>query len=403
MATIGVLLFVLLLVVSVAVHEFGHLLTAKYFGMKATEYFVGFGPKIWSFRRGETEYGLKAIPAGGYVKIVGMTDLETVAAADAPRAFYRFSAPRRLVVLSAGSISHFFVAFVMFAIVLSGFGSPVPSTTIGVVAPCVPAAHAAPTGCSPTDPSSPARAAGLQAGDRVVAIGSVRIRDWDQAARAIRAAGAGPLQVTVVRARQELTFTPTLVARERPDIDHPDRTVRVGVIGVEPSSHTERAGAWAGAKKSGRLIGETAKASVTALAGIPAKIPNLIAALDGGHRDRQGLVGVVGAARISGETFSYQRASLSDRLSSVLINVAALNVFIGLFNALPLLPLDGGHMAVVGYEAGRRRFYRRLGRADPGRVDMTKLLPMAYAFLIVLVGLTVLLVAADLINPITLS
>jgi membrane-associated protease RseP (regulator of RpoE activity) len=402
MALIGVLLFVLLLLISVAIHEFGHLLTAKAFGMKATEYFIGFGPKIWSFRRGETEYGLKALPAGGYVKIIGMTDLETVSEADAPRAFYRFSAPRRLVVLSAGSISHMIVAFVMFLVVLSGFGSSVASTTIGTVAPCVPAAGS--TGaCTATDPASPAKAGGLQQGDRVVAVGSTRITDWDSAARAIRAAGAGPLAITVERNGRQLTLNPQLVVRNRADLDNPERMVSVGVLGIEPTSHTVRAAPWTGIKSSGRLIGETVKASVLALAHIPGKIPNLISALDGGQRDQQGLVGVVGAARISGETFSTQHATVGERLSSVLINVGALNVFIGLFNALPLLPLDGGHMAVVGYESVRRRFYRRIGRADPGRVDMTKLLPVAYAFLFVLVGLTVLLVAADLVNPVKLS
>jgi membrane-associated protease RseP (regulator of RpoE activity) len=287
--------------------------------------------------------------------------------------------------------------------VLTGFGSPVASTTIGTVAPCVPVPNSTAGGCNPTDPASPAKAAGLQTGDRVLAVGTTRITDWEQAARAIRAAGAGPLAITVERNGAQLTLNPDLVARDRPDLDNPAKTVSVGVLGIEPRSRTVRAGPWGGIKGSGRLIGQTVKASVSALAHIPGKIPNLISSLDGGHRDQQGLVGVVGAARISGETFSYQHATLGDRLASVLINVAALNVFIGLFNALPLLPLDGGHMAVVGYESVRRRLYRRIGRADPGRVDMTKLLPVAYAFLVVLVGLTVLLVAADLVNPVKLS
>jgi membrane-associated protease RseP (regulator of RpoE activity) len=402
MALIGVLLFVFLLVLSVAIHEFGHLLTAKAFGMKATEYFIGFGPKIWSFRRGETEYGLKALPAGGYVKIVGMTDLEQVDEADAPRAFFKFASWKRLVVLSAGSISHMITAFVMFIVVLSAFGSSVAGTTIGTVQPCMPAGSTS-SDCTAADPASPAKAAGLQPGDKVLAVGTTNITNWEQAARAIRAAGAGPLAITVERSGRQLTLNPDLVTRSRPDLDNPEKNVNVGVLGIEPSEHTVRAGPWAGIKGSGRLIGETAKASVLALAHIPAKIPNLISSLDGGHRDQQGLVGVVGAARISGETFSTQHATIGDRLSSVLINVGALNVFIGLFNALPLLPLDGGHMAVVGYESVRRRLYRRIGRADPGRVDMTKLLPMAYAFLVVLVGLTVLLVAADLVNPVKLS
>jgi membrane-associated protease RseP (regulator of RpoE activity) len=399
---IGVLLFVFLLMMSVAIHEFGHLLTAKAFGMKATEYFIGFGPKIWSFRRGETEYGLKGIPAGGYVKIVGMSDLEKVEDVDAPRAFYRYSAPKRLVVLSAGSISHMIIGFVLFVIVLCGFGTTALTTSLSNVAACIPAVGAT-APCGPADPASPAKAAGLQVGDRVLAVDGKPVQEWEDATRAIRAHGAGPVPLTVQRGGQTLTLTPDLVARTRPDLDHPEKNVQVGVLGVEPQQHTVHDGLLAGSHRSITLIGETVKASVSALVHIPSKIPNLISSIGGGQRDKQGLVGVVGAARISGETFSTQHASFSDRMSSVLLNVAGLNIFIGLFNALPLLPLDGGHMAVVGYESSRRRFYRRIGRADPGRVDMTKLLPMAYGFLILVVGLTVLLVAADLVNPVTIS
>src|SRR5882762_8731021 len=351
---IGILLFVFLLMMSVAIHEFGHLLTAKAFGMKATEYFIGFGTKIWSFRRGETEYGLKAIPAGGYVKIVGMSDLETVSEADAPRAFYRFSAPRRLIVLSAGSISHMIIGFVLFIAVLSGFGTQSLTTTIDSVQACIPAAGST-NPCGPADPASPAKAAGLQPGDRVLAVNGTPVKEWEDATRAIRAHGPGPLPITVQRGEQSLTLTPDLVSRTRPDLDHPERDVQVGVLGVGPQIHKVHAGPIAAAHRSITLIGETLKASVSALWHIPQKIPNLISALDGGQRDKQGLVGVVGAARISGETFSTHHATFSERMSSVLLNVAGLNIFIGLFNALPLLPLDGGHMAVVGYESTRRR------------------------------------------------
>src|SRR4051812_36994795 len=166
---IGIVLFVFLLMMSVAIHEFGHLLTAKAYGMKATEYFIGFGTKIWSFRRGETEYGLKAIPAGGYVKIIGMSDLEQVDEADAPRAFYRFSAPKRLVVLSAGSISHMLIGFVLFVVVLCGFGTTALSTSIGNVEACIPAVGAT-VPCGDADPASPPRAVGLQAGAKGLAV-----------------------------------------------------------------------------------------------------------------------------------------------------------------------------------------------------------------------------------------
>ncbi|MGQ0624041.1 MAG: M50 family metallopeptidase [Sporichthyaceae bacterium] len=398
---IGVLLFVGLLVLSVAIHEFGHLLTAKAYGMKATEYFIGFGPKLWSFRRGETEYGFKAIPAGGYVKIVGMTDLEPVDEADRARAFYNYSAPKKLVVLSAGSISHMFVAFFLFAAVFMVFGTRETVPTVSAVAECVPPPKA--SACTDADPPSPAKAAGLLPGDEIVAVDGIAISSWEQSSRAIRAAGAGPVDISVLRQGAEMTLTADLVSRERPDLDDPDTIVNVGVLGVEPVIERDRSGPIGASGESVSLIGTVIKATGQVLTEMPEKIENLFEALSGDERDPEGLVGVVGIARISGETLSFSEADLTDRIAAILIQVAALNVFIGLFNVLPLLPLDGGHMAVVSYEHGRRRLYLKTGRADPGRVDMNKLLPLAYGFLVVIIGLTVLLLAADIINPITLS
>lgn len=401
LTAVGVVLFVLLLLFSVAVHEAGHLLTAKAYGMKATEYFIGFGPKIWSFRRGETEYGFKAIPAGGYVRIIGMSDTEVIPEADQARAFHRFSAPKRLVVLAAGSASHMILAFLLFVVVLAGFGTPKLTTTIGTVSPCVPVAGAA--HCTDADPPSPARAAGLRPGDKVLALGNTPIEHWEQSTSIIRATGAAPLSIRVLRDGQELTLTPNLVTRERPDPDHLGRTAMVGVLGVEASLHTVHAGPIEAARGAASFMGRITTGSFEALVNIPHKIPNLVASLHGGERDKTGLIGIVGAARISGETFAVHEASLSERLSSLLIIIAGLNVFIGLFNVFPLLPLDGGHMAVVGYEALRRRVFRRFGRPDPGRVDMRKLIPMTYAFLAVILCLTVLLLAADIINPVRFS
>lgn len=403
---IGILLFVGLLVASVAIHEAGHLLTAKSFGMKATEYFVGFGPKLWSIRRGETEYGFKAIPAGGYVKIVGMTALEEVDEADRERAFYNYSAPKKLVVLSAGSISHMFVAFFMFAFVFMAFGGSTDgpglreaSTKLGVISECIPATGA--TACKPGDPPSPAKAAGLRSGDRVVAVGATPVNEWLDAVQAIRAAGTAPIQITFERAGQTQTVTVTPVPVEREDAE--GNKVTVGVIGVQSEFNATHAGPLAATGDSVVMMGKVVKATGETLADLPQKVVDLFGAISGDERDQEGLVGVVGVARISGEVLSFEAATVSERLAAILVQVAALNVFIGLFNALPLLPLDGGHMAVVSYEHGRRRLYKAIGRADPGRVDMNKLLPLAYGFLLLVVGLTVLLLAADIVNPITLS
>jgi membrane-associated protease RseP (regulator of RpoE activity) len=402
LTAVGVVLFVSLLLFSVAVHEFAHLLTAKGYGMKVTEYFVGFGPKLWSFHRGETEYGLKAIPAGGYVRIIGMADSEVVPAEDQPRAFHRFSAPKRLVVLVAGSVSHMILAFILFFVALVGFGTTQLSTTIESVSPCIPAVGA--DGCAAGDPGSPAAAAGFRPGDTVVAVGSTPIKTWDEATALIRGHGAGPLPITVRRDGSDVTLTADLIARDRPDPDHPDRVLKgVGVLGVNASSHLAHAGPVSGAHDSAVLMGKVVTGSFHALFTIPNKVPNLVDSLHGGTRDKQGLVGVVGAARISGETFSTHTVSISERIAAILTIIGGLNIFIGLFNVLPLPPLDGGHMAVVSYETVRRRRAQRSGRPDPGRIPTSKLLPATYAFLILAGCLTVLLLAADIVNPVTLN
>jgi membrane-associated protease RseP (regulator of RpoE activity) len=402
LTAVGVVLFVVLLLFSVAVHEFAHLITAKAYGMKATEYFVGFGPKLWSMRRGETEYGFKAIPAGGYVRIIGMADTEVIAPEDQARAFHRFSAPKRLVVLVAGSVSHMILALALFFIAVVGFGTSQSTTTVESVAPCVPAAGA--TDCAAGDPASPGAAAGFRPGDVLVAVGNTPIHEWDEATALIRAHGAGPLPITVRRDGQDLTLTADLVARDRPDPDHPDRTLHnVGVLGVSSAVHLEHAGPIAGAHDSAVLMGKVVTGSFSALFTIPNKVPNLLDALHGGQRDRNGLVGVVGAARISGETFATHTVSVAERIAAILTIIGGLNIFIGLFNVLPLPPLDGGHMAVVSYETVRRRRAHRTGRPDPGRIPTAKLLPATYAFLVLAGCLTVLLLAADIVNPVTLN
>ncbi|GAA0632059.1 site-2 protease family protein [Sporichthya brevicatena] len=400
----GIVLFVVLLLGSVAIHEFGHCVTAKMYGMKVSEYFVGFGPKIWSFRRGETEYGLKAIPAGGYCKIIGMTDLEEVDEADRDRAFYRYSAPKKTVVLLAGVFLHLVIGFLLFVIAFMGIGRYTPTTVVQSVSECIPAATATTSECGPQDAPSPAKAAGLLEGDEIFAVGADRVGgDWDTASRLIREAGAGPLAVTVLRDGKLVTLTADLVTRERADLDNPDRVVTVGVLGVGPSFRTQHDGPIAAADRSVGLMWDVVKASGTLVKNFPDKIGELFDALGGDERDQEGLSGVVGAARVSGEFFSLDNSSTTERLSLVLLNVGGLNIFLALFNALPLLPLDGGHVAVTAYESGKRRLFRLFGKPDPGRVDITKLLPATYAFVVVLIALTVLLLAADIVNPITVS
>ncbi|HSF27338.1 MAG TPA: site-2 protease family protein, partial [Actinomycetes bacterium] len=232
--TIGIVAFIVALIISVMLHEAGHFLFARRFGMKATEFFVGFGPKLWSRQRGETEYGVKGILAGGYVKIIGMTPLEQVDEADKPRAFYLQPWPKRLVVLVAGSAVHVVIAVLLVYFVLVGLGTPRydPSLNVAEVSRCVPTS--ATDACAPGDPASPAAAAGLKSGDTVVSFDGAAVTSWDQLSAAIREHGAGPAPIVVERDGARVTLTPDLVERERPTSPGATSTAQVGVLGVSP-------------------------------------------------------------------------------------------------------------------------------------------------------------------------
>jgi membrane-associated protease RseP (regulator of RpoE activity) len=391
---VGIVAFVVVLLASVMIHEAGHFATARAFGMKATEFFVGFGPTLWSRRRGETEYGVKAIPAGGFVKIVGMTDLEEIDPDDEPRAFYRQPAWQRAIVLAAGSFMHFVIAFVLLVIVFAALGTATTTTTVARVAPCVPA-DATTAACAADDPASPAQAAGLQAGDMVVAYDGQRIDDWQQLQEAIRVSAGRQVDVVVDRDGEEETLTLTPVARERDG-------EQIGVVGLTPQIGAERQGPLEAIGTSVSEVGNLTVATFRGLAAIPAAIPALLNSTFGTEeRSADGLVGPVGIARISGDVVEGE-APLALRIGSFLAIMAGINVFVGIFNLLPLLPLDGGHLAVLGFERARAAIYRLLGRPDPGRVDLTRLLPAAYLVIALFIGLSVLLLVADVLNPVNL-
>ena len=401
--TLGVIAFVVALLLSIMLHEAGHFATAKRFGMKAPQFFIGFGPTLWSFRRGETEYGVKAIPAGGFVKITGMTPLEEVEPGDEGRAFYRQKAWQRSIVLGAGSFVHFVIAFVLLFAVLAIVGTPKLIPTVNTVSACVPATlttDPTPKACASLPPS-PAKTAGLQHGDRIVAFDGKPVADWDALTAALRKHGPGSATVTFVRDGDRITRPVDLVAAKRPSLDNPDKTETVGVLGVTATEVAKREGPIAAVTKAATGFGSLTKATFVALGNLPSAVGNLFhSTVDGTKRSADGLVGPVGVARVSGEALAQQGTPLFDRIGTFLLLIAGLNIFVGIFNLLPLLPLDGGHLAVLGFEEGRRKVYRLVGRADPGRVDMTKLLPAAYLVMVLFIGLSVLLLLGDVVNPI---
>src|SRR5262245_28458774 len=265
----GILIFVVALLFSIMLHEAGHFFTAKKFGMKVTQFFVGFGQTLWSRRRGETEYGVKAVPAGGFVKIVGMTDLEEVDPADEPRSFRCQPGWQRIIVLAAGSFMHFVLAFVLLFALAAGIGlaSAGTSTAVGAVDTCVPSSLTA--ACTPSNPKSPARLAGIRAGDKIVAVAGVPVRSWAQMGKVLRSQPAGqPVAVTVQRGGRQLTLTPSLA------VIHGRRG---SYLGVSPVVVFDRAGPAGALTYAGAKFGQILAGSAGVVATLPKAVPDLFA------------------------------------------------------------------------------------------------------------------------------
>jgi len=413
MYALGVLLFALAIAASIMLHEAGHMVSAKRFGMKVTQYFLGFGPTLWSFKRGETEYGVKAIPAGGFVKIIGMTPLEDEGAQNEPRAFWRAPVWKRTIVLSAGSLTHFALGFVLLYICALVAGLPVDPRAeparLDAVSSCLVVNYETTSSgdlrdCRADDPAGPARAAGLRAGDEIVAVGSTPTPTQGEMLRAIRTSPPGPTTVTYVRDGQRKQASIELVSVRRPPLDSTDDNAReqvsaIGVLLAQPEP-TRTYGPIESLDKSVYFTGQFFKGTFTAIARFPQKIPPLIDALNPStQRDPNGPISVVGASRLGGEALATERPGGA---TTFLLILAGLNFFIGVFNLFPLLPLDGGHIAVIWFEKVRSWFASRLGRPDPGRVDYTKLLPITYVVIILFGGISLLTIAVDIVNPVRL-
>jgi membrane-associated protease RseP (regulator of RpoE activity) len=416
---LGFLGFVLALLISVSLHEGGHFWTARRFGMKATQFFVGFGPTIWSRQRGETEWGVKAIPAGGFVKIVGMTQLEEVDPADEKRAFYNAPAGQRAIVLAAGSTVHFILAVVLVLLSSLFIGKAVElSPGVSVVSDCVPLQYYS-TCEDPGALPAPAAQAGLQQGDVVVAVDGQPVDDSLAFLRAVRSSPGQPLDLTVERdgERRELTMTP--VAVQRPELgaepvrgadgqpvrDANDELVypteEVGAIGmgIEFRQATERLGPVEAVGHSVDTMGDIVTGIWTTFTEKLGTITKVYTP----ERDPQGFIGIYGAGRISGEVLASDE-TLGFKLLGFFMLIAGLNFFVGVFNLLPLLPLDGGHLAVLGYENARHKVKRLFGYSGPlRRVDLTKLLPVTYAVVVFFAGFTLWLLGADIVNPISIN
>ena len=395
MAIIGVIAFVVALLLSVMIHEAGHYLTAKRFGMKVTEFFVGFGQKIWSTQRGETEFGVKAIPAGGYCRIAGMTPREELSEADADRAFVKAGVTQRLIVLGAGSFLHFVIGFVLLLTLFSAIGITSLTNQVERVSDCIP--QTATEVCSSKSTPSPAKNAGRLAGDQIISINGVEYTEWAQAVRVIRSSAGKQLDITVNRNGALIDILVTPAFR---DLDGE----KIGVIGVINKVGTVTYAPIPAVIKAGSFTLEILQNSLTALISLPSKIPDLINQTFGNEeRDPEGLVGVVGVARVSGETAETKALTGREKIATFVLIIASLNLFVGMFNLLPLLPLDGGHMAVAIADGVRNTRAKAKGLAKPAPFDVERLTPITMVVFILMASLSLLLLTADILNPVRLN
>lgn len=421
---IGVLLLVVGLALSIALHELGHLLPAKKFGVRVGQYMIGFGPTLWSRRIGETEYGFKALPLGGYISMSGMyppshtegraggglfatmvqdaraANAETLVATDTRRAFYELSVWRRVVIMLGGPFMNLLLAAFLMTIVVSGIGVQTATTTIAEVSECALPAGSTQTECTAADPAAPAAAAGIRPGDRLVSVNGTPVHTFAEASLIIQSAPNQTIPVVVERAGETVTLqvTPMLAEREVTGPDGEPMTAEVGFVGMTAAVGYERQPLWEGPQVTLERTGQ--------IAGIIWQLPARVyqTAVDmftGAERDPNGPLSVVGAGRLAGEVAAVD-APILNRAAAILELLAGLNLALFIFNLIPLLPLDGGHVVVALWDGVKRAWARLFRRPPPRPVDATRLVPVTLVVVVALIVMGGILILADIVNPIRL-
>ena len=470
---IGIVLFLIAISISIGLHELGHLAPAKRFGVKVTHYMVGFGPTIASFRRGETEYGIKALPLGGFIAMPGMyppvgatkrrvgASTSALAGGDddlgdgsvdpeAPRrgrkprrgrlfentmadardfsnqeiepgeehrTFYALNVPKRLVVMFGGPLVNLVLGIIIMAISLIGIGVATPTTTVQTVVECaVPASEAAQRpadqqeSCQDDDPLTPAWEAGIKPGDDITSVAGVSTDGWDELSSVIKDHAGQRVDVEFTRDGAAQTVNVPIIAHERAQVDdrgepltNPDgtpQTVTEGFFGVGPVQERQPLplSEFPGA------VWEQVSGVFHAIVTLPVKLVDIAEVATGSKdRDAEGLVGMVGVGRIAGEIVSTDEFQIVEKAQLGLGMLGSLNIFLFAFNMIPLLPLDGGHIAVGLYEGARRQINKLRGRGRIGPFDTATLLPLTYVVIGLMLCMTALLVYVDLVKPVTLD
>jgi membrane-associated protease RseP (regulator of RpoE activity) len=416
--------FFALIMASVALHEIGHMVPAKLFGVRVPKYFVGFGPTLWSTTRGETEYGFKWFPLGGFVRLLGMypprpdgvtrrtrlsdfadgaresewSEITETDVAD-ERLFYQKKTWQKLIVMAGGPTMNLLIAFLLMLAVTAGYGAYRPQTTIAYVQPCV-ITDPARTQCSADDPKTPAAQAGLLAGDRVVSFNGVQVTSYTQLSDLIRANLDGPATIVVDRAGATVALPEVRTGiNNLPDRLDPSHKVRAGWLGISPQQELVKGGPVEVLSDMWTMIQQ----SVVALVQFPVKVWHVVVGMATGQpRDVYDPVSIVGASQVAGEVAGSAELPVGQKLAALGSLLASVNLFLAVFNFVPLPPLDGGHIAGAIYEWLRRKAAGLFRRPDPGFFDTAKLLPIAYGVGGFLLIAGVALILADIVSPIKL-
>ena len=429
---LGISIFAIGLLLSIALHELGHMAPAKKFGVKVPQYMVGFGPTLWSRIKGETEYGIKAIPLGGYIRMIGMFPpnpkgvqdrehlgrmglmiesareevLAEIAPEDEPRTFYRLSVPKKLTVMFGGPFMNLVIATILFTISLSVIGRPAVTTTVSEVVACVPTS-ANPNGIASTNGtceggvSTPASEIGLTAGDKLLTVNGLEISTWEDLGTALSDQAGNVVDVTYLTSSGEtVTKNVEVAALESPVFsDTGEATGEFtsrGFLGVSPGFDLVQSPV----SEVPGFMATVTTSSIAALFEFPARVLGLAGDLfTETPRDPEGPVSVIGIGRISGQIASTEEVPTIYKAGDLITLLASVNLFLFVFNMVPVLPLDGGHIAGALYEGARRQIARLRRKPLPGPVDTAKMLPVAYAMSIVLLAMSAIVILADIIKP----
>jgi membrane-associated protease RseP (regulator of RpoE activity) len=422
----GILFIVLGIGVSIGIHEIGHLLPAKLFGVKVTKYMIGFGPTLYSKKVGETEYGLKAFPLGGYIAMLGMyppakkpetktgffRDMITQARLahsenetpkDANRKFYQLPVIKRMIIMLGGPFMNLVLGVLLTVIALTGFGIYQSSLKIEAVSVCLDNT----SDQCPVSEQTPAHVAGLKPGDEVVSVAGNKATDWAQIRDLLTTSPTAEFEI--LRDGEVIKVTLTAVIQQRPQFDSLGNPI-LDESGEIVSAPQPFLGVFLAPERKPVPLVQSLEASGSTIAQIgtlilrlPQEVVEVTAiTFGGGERDPNGPISIVGIGQVAGEVAASDQAGFADKLATGIQILGSLNFALFVFNMVPLLPLDGGHVAGGIYESIKRGLYRIAGKKDPGPADTALLMPLTYFVFIALLVVSALLITADLVNPISL-